>query len=201
MNLTKLFSAVALVMATASSQAALVDQGANTLDTATNLQWLDLSASGGLSYNQVAAQFGSGGQFEGYRFATRAEVLTLFGDAGIPDVDVGFGGTAANKAPVTALMALMDADLWGLHDGNGEFGYFWTAGLGTGLLWSPPGNDAEATSGPNRIAAPNGDFAISYLGSALVRDAATNIPEPGGLGLVGAALLVLVGASRRSRRS
>ena len=47
-----------------------------TLDTETGLRWLDVPISLNRSYNDVAAQFGAGGDFEGYRFATPSEVTS-----------------------------------------------------------------------------------------------------------------------------
>ena len=47
-------------------------------DTDTNLEWLNLTQSGGLSYSYVSTQFGTGGQFEGMRYATNDEVVALW---------------------------------------------------------------------------------------------------------------------------
>lgn len=53
--------------------------GANnvTSDTATGLDWLDLTASSGISYDDILLQFGTGGTYEGWRHATQAEVNDL----------------------------------------------------------------------------------------------------------------------------
>lgn len=55
-----------------------------TIDTSTGLAWLEVSASAGLSYQQVLADTQPGGPFSGYRYATAPEVLSLYGSAGIP---------------------------------------------------------------------------------------------------------------------
>ncbi len=161
-------------------------------DTAAGLTWLDLGRTGGRSYDDVAANLGVGGDFAGFRFASRSEVIGLFSSAGIPDIDVGFGGTAANVPGATTLMTLWDADLWGLHDFNGEFGYFRTAEVptagshDTGLLWVPSTPNAEATSGGQRLGGATGDGEVgpTYLGSALVRGETTPVPEPASLALL-----------------
>jgi len=62
-----------------------------TVDTATGLTWLDLTASAGYSYQQVLAATQSGGMFGGYRYATAQEVLSFYLDAGIPGVGVYSG--------------------------------------------------------------------------------------------------------------
>lgn len=53
--------------------------GANSvmLDTSTDLEWLNLRFSQGLSPAQVMAQFGTGGTFEGWRHATSEEFISL----------------------------------------------------------------------------------------------------------------------------
>lgn len=60
--------------------------GANnvTQDTLTGLEWLDLTASSGISYNDITVQFAPGGTYDGWHHATKAEVTTLFtGSAGL----------------------------------------------------------------------------------------------------------------------
>lgn len=54
------------------------------LDTQTGLEWLDMNAAGGLSFNMINAQTGSGGKLEGFRIANKDEMMTLFADAGLP---------------------------------------------------------------------------------------------------------------------
>lgn len=93
-----------LVLAAALSSpasAALITQdwqslgdGLLTVDTSTSLAWLDLTASqlyglgpGGRSlgsFRFANSEIGPGGRFDGFRFATLAEVNTLFLDAGFP---------------------------------------------------------------------------------------------------------------------
>ncbi len=55
------------------------------LDTSTGLRWLDLSVTADRSYNDVKADLVAGGAYSGFRFATRAEVLHLWSEAGITD--------------------------------------------------------------------------------------------------------------------
>ena len=74
------------------SKAALIDLDWNTindsallLDTSTGLQWLDLSVTANQSYNEVQAQLQQGGTYDGFRYATRDEVLHLWAEANITD--------------------------------------------------------------------------------------------------------------------
>ncbi len=48
-------------------------------DTTTNLEWLKLTETAGMSYGGVSGQLGAGGAFEGLRYATNIEVGDLFG--------------------------------------------------------------------------------------------------------------------------
>lgn len=49
-------------------------------DTTTNLEWLKLTETTGMTYGAVSGQLGTGGSFEGLRYATNAEVINLFSD-------------------------------------------------------------------------------------------------------------------------
>ena len=66
--------------------AAIINNGTYTTDTATGLDWLDLTASIGLSYNNVSSQFGAGGAFAGWRYATGAELTTLLLNFEVPQL-------------------------------------------------------------------------------------------------------------------
>ena len=49
-----------------------------TIDTGTRLAWLDLAFTNGRSFDDVSSELGVGGEFEGYRYATRDEVFSFF---------------------------------------------------------------------------------------------------------------------------
>ena len=68
----KLLAAASFALLTAPSSAAIVDAPDHTYltDTATGLDWLDVTTTAGMSFNQVSSQLGSGGQFAGWRYAT-----------------------------------------------------------------------------------------------------------------------------------
>ena len=48
-----------------------------TIDTDTGVEWLKLNNTSGMSVNQVIAELGSDGDFEGWRLPTESEVQTL----------------------------------------------------------------------------------------------------------------------------
>jgi hypothetical protein len=72
--------------------------GAITYDTETGLEWLDVYLSTDLSCLDVSTQFGQGGEFEGFRYATHQEVLDFLDAAGISIIDHG----SSDPAHVTA---------------------------------------------------------------------------------------------------
>lgn len=74
MTLRKAFACLlAGIALTGAAQASIVDHGDYLTDTVSGLDWLDVTQSVNFSYNQVSAQLGSGGAFDGWRFATGME--------------------------------------------------------------------------------------------------------------------------------
>jgi hypothetical protein len=202
-----IFGSIASVSKANLSNSDWVTAGDNQIlnDSSTGLQWLGLDETAGLSYTQVASQLGSGGTYDGFAFATVSQIDALFADAGIPNVDAGFEGTSANLPGVTSLLGLWNANLAGVYEAtSGPFGYFLTAGVGTGLVWIPEGTygvtgTAEATDGPDRaFAGGDATFSESYLGSALVRVGTASAPDGGEtIALLGAAFAGLAMLRRR----
>ena len=90
-----------------SAQASTVSSfgdGSNSLDSATGFLWRDVPLSINLSYDYVGTQFGIGGQFEGYRYATDAELTALYTNADITNL---FTSSASPHASVVSLMNLL----------------------------------------------------------------------------------------------
>lgn len=75
-----------------------------TIDSVTGLEWLDVTATQGQSYNSVAAGFGGFIQL-GFRYATIGEVSTLYSHAGVINQDGLFH--AENAAGALLLINLM----------------------------------------------------------------------------------------------
>lgn len=88
-----------------------VEGGSVTLDGASGLEWLDFSESTPFAYSEIPAATAPGGALEGYRLASRAEVETLFQNAGVttilPSGNSTLGYSAANAEPITRLQELM----------------------------------------------------------------------------------------------
>jgi len=85
--------------------AELTDNGKYTSDTKTGYDWLDLTETSGLSYDYVSSQFGSGGRFEGWAFASREQINNFFSNAGF----IKKLKTSSNIVPVSNLL-----NLWGV---------------------------------------------------------------------------------------
>lgn len=80
--MAKRFLALAGLTLSFSANAAIIDLGNITRDTGIGLDWLDVTATRGLSYDQVAEQLGVGGVYEGWRYAAAAELDQLITDFG-----------------------------------------------------------------------------------------------------------------------
>lgn len=83
----------------------LVDQGDTTLDPDSGLVWLDVNLTTNRSFADIALEFGPGGDFEGFRHATSQEVIGLFTNALIPNINFGYG--VPNAVPANNLLLLV----------------------------------------------------------------------------------------------
>ena len=71
-----------------------LNDSAITFDTITGIEWLDLSETVGLTFTDVLAQTGVGGEYYGWRYANLSEVETLF-------TNFGFELASQHLTPVT----------------------------------------------------------------------------------------------------
>jgi hypothetical protein len=175
--------------------------GALTRDTATGLDWLDLSLTYNRSYSSVTSQLGSGGQFAGFRGATAAEVQSLMVNAGLP---VSTQTTTISFDPVVitaanALTALIGDTL------SGTYGSYYHGGRGS--VFDDSAYDSIRMVGYYTMGGAAlfndyfdfGDYGNAGNGVWLVRAAPEAVPEPAMLGMFGLGLIGL--AVRRRRRA
>lgn len=196
-----LFVTLALLGCIPISQAALISADSHfgtdslTLDTATGLAWLDPDQSLFWSYNEVQAELGSGGHFEGFRYASTAEVSTLFFDSAGIDPAAPDGGYAAS-------IGLMDrlGDTFSDGSGPGTFqattAFFDDGDSGQLGLASLERLDYDATrtdgvfDGFVATDSSWGPDTSDIFGSWLVRT--TAVDEPAALALLGLGLAVVL---------
>lgn len=88
-----------------------------TRDTATGLDWLDLTLSTNRSFAAVTAQLGTGGNYQGFRVATDMEIGQLFLDVGAPSTNGS--GVSFNTAAEFLVSAVGTTGV----NSSGPFGY------------------------------------------------------------------------------
>ena len=145
--------------------------GLLTLDTDTNLEWLDLTLTKGQSYNAVAAGYNGYTTTDGFVFANWDQVATLFTHAGLPDHSGAF--LASEYVPALNLISLIGCT--GNCGAGADFAEGWAENLTFTAFVTLPfvqafgpiyGNEGyvKATEGSNSKATVNGS-----AGSFLIR--------------------------------
>lgn len=188
-----------------AAHAVLLDFATITQDTDTSLEWLDLSESLNRSFNDVSAEFGPGGDFEGFRYATELDLFQFWTNAGIPTITITAGGaTALNFAPISALQALVGItqvtgagteNTFGTQATVVAPGFHFVARLAV----APALGLGQADLRHSLVSTDSSGSPVS--GNWLVRDAilSPSVPEPTSGVLVGLALAAM--ALRRRRES
>jgi hypothetical protein len=82
----------------------LVDQGDNTYDPTTHLEWLDVSLTAGKSYDDVSGGYGAYTTTQGYKYATQDQLFKLFIDGG---TFPGYAEFTTQSPPFTATQTLI----------------------------------------------------------------------------------------------
>ena len=169
------------------------------LDTSSNLAWLHLTLTSNQSYNQVSANLGSGGTFDGWRFATPAELVTFFTD---------YDGGVVNTTNALNLMNDLGGPLSDVSNVTNGFhrqssiGFLNIAGgLGHELFgYIAVDSFTGASISPGLQGSAVDNMAFSGTGSWLVQAQDAGVPEPGTLGLLlaGAAGLGLFARRRKA---
>jgi hypothetical protein len=176
-----------------------------TKDTDTGLEWLDLTISTNRSWDDLVGLDGSsefifGGDFEGWRYATLAEVQTLLANHGFPYINPNFN-EITNQRTENVPFYISFVDLFGetcpIGVVNCTLNLTQTRGWIDGptnssvaeLVYDHQNNDA----GINFFNTSGGSYVST--GSFLARVAA--VPIPPALWLFGSGLLGLIGIARR----
>lgn len=198
---------------TATVNAAIEDLGTITRDTDTGLEWLDVTQTTNLSYDYVSSQLGAGGAYEGWLYATGAQVNTLIANfTGVTPTLSGQTEYAENT--LDALVALVGNTWTSISDGgdrtygmladsanctNCERQYMATLNVYPDIaVWNLPDSSTV------RSQAINNDQSNEIIGSFLVRRIPSaqspvprSVPEAQSILLFGLGLLGLFGAAQR----
>lgn len=210
-------TSVMLALAVAPVHATLIDLGQFTRDTESGLEWLDLTETNGLSFDDVAGRQSSTGALAGWRHASRAEVVTFWEHAGGQGPFAGEVQSGGEDWVGTLLR------MWGIT-------YPFTFSIGGNLMSGSVAMTADSSptcpgcnltvyllNNMNLADSSSGDLAQAQqlneafrndpqvpIGHALVRaiDGETSqVPEPSTVSLVLAPLLLqLASRARRSAR-
>lgn len=200
----KLYSAVSLFLITAPAHAALIERDwhavndtALTYDSATGLEWLDITVTAGLSYNEVAMEFGEGGDYEGFSFASSQQLIDLFLAVDLHEIP---NAPSSEGPKIQELLSY-----WGVtwYLGTGERTEFFTSntsGLNAGEHWTGrvfwlTGGDTGVTT---EIYVREDSYSSLTIGSALVRTASP-VPVPAAIWLFGSGLVGLSICGRRKK--
>jgi len=194
-----------LVALSFNANAIIVDNGNYT--TVNGLDWLDLTETANMSYSAVSMQLGAGGLFEGWTYATRAQVSD-FWDAFGGDSNF-YGGYSTQNNGLFSQVAQKWGDLFceiksTCTVGTG-YSYILTADVeSSGRRWTSQAYDYYAdTRSPTEdyMSISSGSSTTTYTrqeqGSALVRVSA--VPVPGAVWLFGTGLLGLIRVARHKK--
>ena len=162
-----------------------------TLDTGTNLLWLDIPVTRNMSYNQVQRLLAPGEVFAGFRYATADEVRGLFSSAGI--VEHAFFCSACNDfTEIRTLQSLIGVtlDIGNEYYTYGFIGDVWPDGraIEAGIM-SIGGSEVTGAQALHGLLSPDATWINS--GSFLV----TAVPVPASFWLLISGVISLIGSS------
>jgi hypothetical protein len=227
LNFRSITIASLLALSSVPANALIIDNNTYTTDTVSGLDWLDVTASVNRSYFDVSSQFGVGGDFEGWRYASGVELNTLISNAGgkkSPIFNKGkvYQPETNNISVADTLVTLLGStgDTQYLHDHNQTWDDYYGYDEGAGLDWTSGYILDTVRQDTHYVArlydADMYDSTLDYtdpysavwyanshfysMGSYLVRDSTNNIPEPATLSLLGLGLAGL-GFARRQKKS
>lgn len=209
-------SAMLLLTASLNTSADIIDHGSYLTDTATGLDWLDVTETVNMSINNVIMESGAGGRFSGWRYATGAEVNDLVSDfTGIQITN--YGTVSLPSGSTDRLVDLLGStrESWSnlnpqsyqmyctnCSDAEYTFGYvadhisdyFYTA-----LVWDStlPGSADWVSS---HYSVNNAYWGFYDVGSYLVRGHIPAVPEPETYIMMMAGLSIVGAVARRKEK-
>lgn len=187
-----------------TANAAIVDHGNYLSDSDTNIDWLNLTATNGLSYDQVEAELQQGGQFSGWAFADRSQIFGLLDNAGGSGEYINYipypDGSVRPNNPVSLLPFL---NMWGISsDPNiynmlyygqridatqAQYGVITITGFEGFFSAYPETSNISFSAGVSNPSFWSGEG----INSILIRPSLAPIPAPAAIWLFGSGLIGL----------
>jgi hypothetical protein len=170
-----------------------------TQDSESGLDWLDVVLSVSRSFHDVSSQFGTGGDYQGWRYATGLEFVTLFDNILGNNAVLYLNSVKATGSLIDPYVQMLGPtrDPQGFY---GEIEGFIDYPTSVGRIRGAHALDSQRWQGGSTDATYSSSYSSSvhpYRGSWLVRET-TAVPAPSiialfALGLVG------IGIARRKR--
>ncbi len=182
-------AATTLVLST-TANAALIDNGTSMIDTSTGLEWLDLTETQGISWNDAEAS--TYVTVDGYVHATDEQVITLFLNAGFLTTD-NMNDPLNDPAAADLLAFLGCTQFCGTVNATGRGFADWDGTFTTRPNYHTSGLGAGAAT--TSLLTSDLDLVDSTAGHFLVRV----VPVPAAVWLFGSGLIGLIGIARRMK--
>jgi len=180
--------------------------GLITRDDSTGLDWLDLTETNNTSRNYVLTQLGSGGLFDGWRYATSAEVVALWADNFGIDLSIGASPSMSSVDPGVQTAAGFLGNI--INETYPSFYDYGTSGV-TSTVSTTNSPNYEFLGAYHQIGAPNTGY-LTRTNSSLATSSSQGdaghylvqtspVPVPAAFWLFGSGLLGLIGIARSKK--
>ena len=210
--------ALAFTTPTFAAPTDFTDNVTYTTDTLSGLDWLDVTTSVNQSYDYVSSQFGTGGIYDGWRYATGYDFNTLVGN--YTGVEINTNSLVSQEPNlIDGLVTLLGStlDVFSLVNNGFEWeNYQYTYGMISDVYPDLLDYQYVAIISDNNGGCPTcdtgEDFSMTHYGfvgksdsgalhygSYLIRDSISAVPIPAAAFMFAPALLGFLGLRRRAK--